>query len=696
MMKRKLFRQTHNFNWYIILWLAALATVFYLTQNWFINKKFIGIVERRSHPLGAQEPGRINQLLVNIGDEVKKDQILAILDISDLKTTLEQLQQELSSFQRLQRAQRDRYSIQVQRMALQLENEAAGLVERLSLIRSKSTELVGLNAEIERLERAEQAGLGHSRDLADLVLQRDALATYLSELNKELAFQTQKLERTRKSRQMLSAADIDSMAESLLWEQMECAESLQRLVTATEHRINLRSIMAPCDGYVTELLARPGDVVDAFIPILTVEELKPSYLDVFVPEQSNLALETGMEVEVYSSRSRQFNTVGTITFVHPGFERASERLSFRGQIFWARKVRARLPEDHQLVPGEVVNVRILKKKQAGQNHTTSAAVASETDQTISTNGSRQTPKLISMEVPASLREKSRFEPSGVAWLPVSQKLLIISDDTGQPNVRTDHAPWLFTMSLDGKVDAEPMIIEGLAAVNDLEAIAPAGDDIFYLISSQNISKNDKRPGNRELIIKIMRDGATFVVQGQAQLLSLLLNSYPVQELKALGLEQFEADGLPVLNIEGAAFHDHALYLGLKEPISNKGAIIWKLENVDDIFKMQKLTLNQLSVYGYVQLGQHKNKSAGISDLMFDQNGRLWALSTIVDAGNDHQLGGLHRIDRFADGRLEATRIFSFPNLKPEGICQPGAEKFLIVFDLDNETPLFCNIDVEGL
>jgi multidrug resistance efflux pump len=693
MMKRKLFRQTHNFNWYIILWLAALATVFYLTQNWFINKKFIGIVERRSHPLGAQEPGRINQLLVNIGDEVKKDQILAILDISDLKTTLEQLQQELSSFQRLQRAQRDRYSIQVQRMALQLENEAAGLVERLSLIRSKSTELVGLNAEIERLERAEQAGLGHSRDLADLVLQRDALATYLSELNKELAFQTQKLERTRKSRQMLSAADIDSMAESLLWEQMEYAESLRRLVTEIEHRINLRSVIAPCDGYVTEILARPGDVVDAFLPIVTVEEARPTYLDVYIPEQSNLTLEAGMKVEIYSSRSRKYNTTGVIGFIHPEFSRASERLSFRGQIFWARKMRVELPTDHQLLPGEVVNVRILKKHAANKS---AWLIASEKKSTNSNQLQKKTPAVMPMEVPQNLWHKTRFEPSAVAWLSDLQRFLIVSDDTGIQDAGNDHAPYLFLMAENGKVAAVPVPLSGIEKVNDLEAIAPAGNGTFYLISSQNISKKNKRPGSRELIIKVQRDNEKFVVLGQVPFLSLLLRSYSLAELRALGLEQFEADGLPVLNIEGAAFHDHALYLGLKEPISNKGAIIWKLENVDDIFKMQKLTLNQLSVYGYVQLGQHKNKSAGISDLMFDQNGRLWALSTIVDAGNDHQLGGLHRIDRFADGRLEATRIFNFPNLKPEGICQPGAEKFLIVFDLDNETPLFCNIDVEGL
>lgn len=693
MMKRKLFRQTHNFNWYIILWLVALATVFYLTQNWFINKKFIGIVERKSHVLSVQEPGKISTLLVSIGDQVKKDQILAILDISDLKIMLEQLQKELANFQQLKKAQQHRYSIEVQRMALQLENEAADLLERFSLIQSKNTELAGLNAEIERLQNAEKAGLGHSRDLADLILQRDALASYLKDQSKELAFQSQKLEKTRKSRSLLMQADFDSMAESLSLEQMEYATELQRLVAETEHRINLRTIVAPNDGYVTEILARAGDVVDKFLPIITVEEARPSYLDVFIPEQSNVTIQVGMTAEIYSARSRKYNTVGVVTFIHPEFTMASERLSFRGQFFWARKVRVELPKDHQLLPGEVVNVRIVNKN-AGKK--SAALIASEKKSAANSQLQQPALSVLPMTVPQELWNKSRFEPSGVTWLADIQKFLIVSDDTGIQDTGNDHAPYLFLMDENGKVDAAPVPLNGMGVVNDLEAIAPADDANFYLVSSQNISKKNKRPGNRELIIKIKQEGEKFVVEGQVPFLSLLLQSFSLSELKALGLEKFEADGQPVLNIEGAAFQDNALFLGLKEPVSEKGAIIWKLENVDEIFQSKKLVPNQLSVYGYVKLGQYKNKSAGFSDLMFDQNGRMWALSTIVDASDKDQLGGLHRIDRFVDGRLEATRIFSFPNLKPEGVCLQGSERFLIVFDKDNENPVFCYVDVKGL
>ena len=177
------------------------------------------------------------------------------------------------------------------------------------------------------------------------------------------------------------------------------------------------------------------------------------------------------------------------------------------------------------------------------------------------------------------------------------------------------------------------------------------------------------------------------------MLSLLLNSCTLQELRNLGLDQYEADGQPVLNIEGAAVRDRTLYLGLKEPVSPKGAIIWKLDSFDEIFKTKKLAPDQLTIYGFVQLAQ--NRQTGFSDLMFDSKGVLWALSATV--GNDgDQIGGLHRIDRFTAGHLEALRIYNFPGLKPEGICPDGSGGFLIVFDLDNDNPRFCTVNIGGL
>jgi multidrug resistance efflux pump len=688
-MKLPKFRQTPNLNLYSLLWLIALVIVVSLASQWVFNKKFVGIVESKPHWLSAQESGRIDNMLVTVGNAVKKDQVLAILDISDLKVTIDRLKEELKRFQGYKRAQQNRHSILVHRMALQLENEALDLIGWFSGLEEKTSELTSLNAEIERLEQAEKAGLGQSRELVDLKLKRDALTGYLKEQGGELLSQNEKLKNVRNSRRTFSESEIDSMSESMFFEETGYEGSLYQQVTELEHRISMRSVIAPCDGHITQILAQTGDVVDAFTPILTIEETRPAFLEVYVPQHSNMSIESGMKVDVYSTRSRRYNTSGKVIFVNPGFSGTSERLSFRGQNFWTRKVRVELEPDHSLIPGEMVHVRIHNKK----HEPTSSLVASEYDSLEPAVSGKKKPQEMLMQIPANLLKITRFEPSGVAWLPDSSQFLIVSDDTGMPNEPNDHAPYVFLMNEYGNVKSDPVPLKGIDTVNDLESVTPINSDTFLLISSQNISKKNKRPGSRELILKVERNDDQYIVREQVQLLSLLLNSYTWQELKNLGLDQYEEDGLPVLNIEGAAVHGQTLYLGLKEPVSQKGAIIWKLDSFDEIFKINKLAPNQLKIYGFVQLSQ--NRPTGFSDLMFDSNGVLWALSTTV-GNNRNQIGGLHRIDRFTDGHLEASRIYNFPGLKPEGFCQNGSGSFLIVFDLDNDIPRFCTVNMGGL
>jgi multidrug resistance efflux pump len=684
------YRQTHTFNWYALLWIVALTVVIYLYFSWHLHKKYIGIVERKTHLLGAQEPGRIKSTFVSVGDEVKQDQVIAMLDVSDLKTNLTNLRNELTQIQSQASTQAQQYAMQLERWKIQLDNEALELLDRLSLIESKSAELAGLNALIKRLEEAEAAGLGYNRDLSELIIQRDALQAYLSELGSDVTDKSRRIEESRQARKKLEEADIDEITKSMLIERMERAEDLRREITETEYRIHLRTILAPCNGYITEILANTGDVVEEFIPFITVEETKASYLIVYLPEKASLKPEPGMLVKVYAPRNRNLNTTGTVTFVHPGFTLADERLSFRGQIFWARKVHVELSNDHQLIPGEVVYVKINGNQTNSSRNLSAKNSPDPREKTAHVPGDH--PPIYNMNVPEPLRQISRFEPSGVVWLPKLQKYLIVSDDTGIQDSRNDHAPYLFLMNPDGDINPEPVQLEGIDTINDLEAITTVGQDTYYLLASQNISKNGNRPRNREYLIAMTEDGKHFSVHRKINFLSLILKSCNPAKLKELGLHGLAADGQPDLNIEGIAYNDNTLYIGLKQPVTNNGAIIWQLSDPEHVLRDHRLDPDQLRIFAVVDLG----KNAGISDLSIDQKGTMWALSTIPNAGKNRQLGSLHRLRHFADGHLEAERVYDFPKLKPEGLCHYNDNQMLIVFDNDEAIPSFCTIDRDRL
>ncbi|MFC1569439.1 DUF6929 family protein [bacterium] len=688
------YRQSQTFNWYTILWLVALIVAVVLFYHSKIGMKYIGVVEKKSHSLGPQEPGKIQAILVQVGDKVKKDQVIAVLDMSDLKVSLDYLQKEFNLIQTLNKSQKDYNNIAFQRLRMQAENEFADLISRFSLIESQIVELNGLNREIERLENAEQAGLGYSRNLSDLVIRRDALESFLKEQRYELNLLSEKLDNIRESRKQFEEADVDSMTKSLLLEQLEYPEAIRREIVFTEHRMQMRTIYSPCDGFVTDIMAYPGDVVQDFDSLIVVEEVKPGYLTVYLPEKSKRVPEAGMEVRIFSSRKPAFRTTGIVTFVHPGFIQTNGRLSFRGQTFWARKVLVKLVEDHHLLPGELVKVKFLGHRKQKDQRVASLHAAERTK--IPVKLAQTKDHLKEMKVPEVLRKASRFEPSGLVWVPEINRYLIISDDTGIKDQRSDHAPWVFTMNREGVVDEAPLNLTGIDEVNDLEAVASAGNDLYYFCSSQNISKQGKRPKNREYLIKVKRENSGLKVLDKIDLLSLIENNYSPEEQAQLGLIRKEKDGRPVLNIEGMAWHDNILYFGLKEPSLDGNAILLQLSDVESLFDSHRLSSKQLTRFGKVNLGSFQGKIATFSDLYMDPEGQLWALSTIADVENSDQMGTFHRIHRFPDGKLEAEPIVRFPEMKPEGICLNPSGQFLIVVDCDSQTPLFCSVEVEDL
>ena len=187
---------------------------------------------------------------------------------------------------------------------------------------------------------------------------------------------------------------------------------------------------------------------------------------------------------------------------------------------------------------------------------------------------------------------------------------------------------IFLMDVDGVVEADPVILQGVKEINDLESIALAPDGIIYLVSSQNLNKKGKRSEARQQILKVKREGRSFKVVGSVSLYDVLTASCDSACLAGLGLGQTAENGQLELNIEGAAWKDGALLLGLKAPVSDKGAVIWRLGNPDALFEKARLEPGQLSVLGMVDLGFVNGRRASISDLLVGGNGDIYILSTV--------------------------------------------------------------------
>jgi multidrug resistance efflux pump len=691
-----------------LVWLLALIAAAWGYYRWQVDPELVGIVESKFHPIGAREDGRIAKLTVQVGSRVTKDQLIASLDTSDLEAERAQLESELKTLQNLIEADRTRFGLEYDRLLLQLEHDSTYMDEKWSLMQSWRAELASLEREIERLQKAENSGLGRSRDLADMLIRRDALRSLINGQSVGTGNRRSRQKSATSRNTVNNPEDRSQVIESMLADRLERMNEILLELSINASRIQARMVVAPCDGQVVDVLYRLGDTVPAYLPILNVEESPSEYLEIYLPELSQITAELGDGVEIYSKRNQVYDTDGTVVFIHPGFSPVPERLWFRGQVYWARKVRVRLAAGHLLLPGESVRVKLVgpresaekveellqvEAKQVGDSVVPLAFAESDKirDVADSSIDNKNEPadevKRKTIQIPASLDVRTPIEASGVVWLDDLGRYLVISDDTAKKS-SGGHPPWLFLMAPDGVVDAEPVVLAGVKTVNDLEAIVPISNTRFILVSSNSVSKKGKRPVSRQYLMDVERTGRQFRVVRKVKLFEQLAKSLTDKELAAVGLNERIAGGQILLNIEGAAYQEGALLLGLKQPVTEKGALILKLDNLDIFLSTGKLTPGQLSIWGRVKLGCFDEQCAGISDLLIDSQGRMLALSTIPNVPNSKQQASLHLIARDANGTLQATLLKRFESVKPEAICERQPGQYLIMFDRDDDPAQF--------
>lgn len=238
------------------------------------------VVAAVSPTLYASNPGTV-MLLVNAGDKVAKNQVLAEVTSPELSN---RLQQE-----------------QATRESLEIDVERAGLDHRKQQLAAKKMfdqariDQQTAKREVERTKRAFDAG---AMSEMDLLRTQDSLA---------------KADITVANAEADMKLDIESLAFELkskrlaLDRQRLLAEDLQRQV----EELKVRS---PVDGQVGQLLVQQRANVAANAPILSVVDLSALEIEVKVPEVFAHDLSIGMGAEIKDGSG---NYAGEISAVSP-------------------------------------------------------------------------------------------------------------------------------------------------------------------------------------------------------------------------------------------------------------------------------------------------------------------------------------------------------------------------------------------
>jgi hypothetical protein len=282
-----------------------------------------------------------------------------------------------------------------------------------------------------------------------------------------------------------------------------------------------------------------------------------------------------------------------------------------------------------------------------------------------------------MKVPRELSARMGLELSGAAWSPALSRYVLVSDDINQEGSK--HQPLLFALSEAGQLDAAPIEITGIAELNDPESITPGPAGTLFVCTSHSLNKKGHLPASRRRLLHI-----AVTAERRAQVLGQL----------DLSLAR-TAQGTPpwgegALDIEGIAFRDGALYIGLKSPLAADGsASIFRLPEIVSSIRSGVIAEGAVSLWSRTRFCvPHENKTVceGVADLAFLPNGSLLVLANTPKGLPTDGGGSLWQLSA---PNAAPSLLKRFDGLKPEGIAlSPDHTSALVVFDTDGRKPVW--------
>lgn len=316
-----------------------------------------------SETLAFQTDGRVYKINVKEGDIVQQGDVLAELDLTSLKTQLEQEMIRLRTAESVLSNTMQTFSDTV-RIA-QLDVEQARLRYELSQIRAGGSNAV-LNNDLTRLDKRiadiresirrareeyNQAGAANAEKmLEDALVEREKLVANLSDAERgqrALELESQIL------RGDVERAEINLRRQrgTLDPAQIEAVETARIAVEATQAKIASGSLVAPFTGEVGLISAKVGEMVSALSPLMVVA--RPGELElVGSPTEEQLGeISVGQPVAVRFVTVGAEPAMGTIAKVPIiGNDAAS------GNQNRARAVRIKLPDGTRLESGAIARI----------------------------------------------------------------------------------------------------------------------------------------------------------------------------------------------------------------------------------------------------------------------------------------------------------------------------------------------------
>ncbi len=659
----------------VLVWIACLAGVIWLYQDVGGNNRVLGFAHGVEYPIAPLAPARVSNIAVDVGEAVVSGQVVATLDTTEIDDEiLVERAKRAQAVARLEAAVEE-----AKRQALvderALARELASADERLSESQARRDEAqaeMGVQqAERKRLRSLVEQGLVDQSQLAALEARIATLAARARSAKAALEGARAQRDEARRRANL----PVDERVTRVVAPMRAALDVLDARLKGLQEKRERLVLRAPADGHVVSVHLQSGGVTGPREPVATVVGQSGGRVVACLAESSALDVRVGDPAHLFFRNDSDGVMTGHVVGMGPIVDTLPSRCRPNvQQKAWGRDVVILLDEPESLLPGQVLEVEIL----AGAEPVSGAARAARVP--------APTPSAIrDMILPASLLQRTRFEPSGLVWVPQLLRYVVVSDDTGQRGL-DEHAPWLFTMDRRGQVDPSPLLIKGAEQINDLESIATGKGGDLFILSSQSLSRKGKRPETRRQFARLTQGVDGYHLAESIDLYGAL-ESLNAEELSSLGITSLEN-----LDIEGMTAFKEGLLLGLKAPLDKDGnALVWRLERPDALLAGGSTQEAGLSLWNRVSVKLHADDAlvpGGISELLSLPDGSLMFAATASEGDPNRQDGSLWWAAA-PEGKnpVAARRLEEFRDLKPEGLAvSPTPGRIVVTFDRGSKTP----------
>ncbi|HJZ55135.1 MAG TPA: secretion protein HlyD [Gemmataceae bacterium] len=288
-----------------------------------------GNIDVRQVNLSFKVTGRIDTLAVDEGDLVRAGQVVATLEQKYFEDDL-----------RLARAQRDAVAATLRR--LENGSRPEEIAEARALVAERKATLERAREDLDRTERAFNAGSASRQDLALARATRDEAEA-----------------RLKSSEQALRLAEIGPREEDIAQASAQHQAEEARVIVAERNLADSR-LVAPNDGFILTRAREKGAIVQAGETVFTLTLTSPVWVRTYVNEPDLGFVQPGMSAAVTTDSAPDRPYTGHIGFISPTAEftpKTVETRELRTDLVYRLRVIVDSP-DGGLRQGMPVTVRL--------------------------------------------------------------------------------------------------------------------------------------------------------------------------------------------------------------------------------------------------------------------------------------------------------------------------------------------------